>query len=90
VREREKLELAAPRLRQANVDDAAALAGHEGHGLGGRELGRHDDVALDLVAGAVRDDDEAAGAHVLDRRLGVARPRHRALLVVRLHRQARA
>ena len=62
-------ELVAALLGQAEADEPARVRDHEVDGLGRRELGRDRQVALVLAVLVVDDDDEAAGADVLDRLL---------------------
>ena len=62
-------ELVAALLGQAEADEPACVRDHEVDGLGRRELGRDREVALVLAVLVVDDDDEAAGADVLDRLL---------------------
>src|SRR5207302_4312421 len=50
-----------------HADDAPAVGGHEVDGLGRHLLPGHDEVALVLPVGVVHDDDDPAGADVLDR-----------------------
>ena len=49
-------------LFHRHADDAAGVADHEGHRLGSRMFGGHDEVALVLPVLVVHDDDHASGA----------------------------
>ena len=79
-------ELVAALLGEAEADEAARVRGHEVDRLGRRELRRDREVALVLAVLVVDDDDEAAGADVLDRLLD----RRERALGARLGHQAHA
>ena len=60
-------ELVAALRGEAEADEPAAVRGHEVHGLGGRELRGHREIALVLAILVVADDDHLARADVLER-----------------------
>ena len=60
-------ELRAALRREAQADEASPVGGHEVDGCGCDELGRDREVALVLAILVVDDDDEAAGADLLER-----------------------
>ncbi len=55
-------------IRQAQADDAAAFADHQGHGVAGDVFGGDDQVGLVLAIEIVEQDDRNAGAHGVQRR----------------------
>ena len=64
-----ELELVAASLVERQADQAAAVARHEVHDLGGGELGGDDEVALVLAILGVRHDDHAPLGGLRDRLL---------------------